>query len=69
MEPHYTFQPLTSFLYELMRDHVPCGVVERLVRDSQFAPGTNAHRLTNGHLGRYAEELALALTQKQETDR
>jgi len=64
---HFTCCRLTAFLYDLMRDHVPCGVVERLVRDSQLAQGANMYRLTNGHLGRYAEELALVLTQKQET--
>jgi hypothetical protein len=26
---------LTSFLYELIRDHLPASVVEKLVRDSQ----------------------------------
>lgn len=45
---------LVSFLYELMRDHVPPGVVEHLVITSPAGLTT----YTNGHLARYAKELA-----------
>lgn len=46
---------LVSFLYELMRDHLPPGEVERLVRNSQEAGDT---LYTNGWLAKYAEDLA-----------
>ena len=49
--------PLVSFLYDLMRDHLPAGVVERLVRESP-------HRIvqyTNGYLANYAVDLAKRL--------
>jgi len=45
--------PLTSFLYTLMRDHLPAGEVERLVRDSI---SNQAVAFTNGWLARYAED-------------
>lgn len=48
---------LVSFLYELMRDHVPPGVVEELVQDS-FDPDVT---YTNGWLATYAEDLAKRL--------
>lgn len=44
---------LTSFLYDLLRDHLLPGQVERLVRDA--APDC---QYTNGHLARYAKDLA-----------
>mgnify|MGYP001558408865 CR=1 FL=1 len=45
---------LVSFLYTLMRDHVTPGVVEVLVRDAQVTPV----EFTNGHLARYAQDIA-----------
>lgn len=45
---------LISFLYELMRDHLPPGVVEKLVQDSQVSECL----YTNGWLALYAEDLA-----------
>lgn len=45
---------LVSFLYELIRDHLPAGEVERLVRESQ-EPNV---LYTNGWLAKYAEDLA-----------
>lgn len=45
---------LVSFLYELMRDHLPTGVVEELVRRSED-PDVY---YTNGWLAKYAEDLA-----------
>lgn len=53
-------RPLVSFLYELMRDHVSPGVLERLVRDS---PGIDT-TFTNGHLARYAQDMASRLLEK-----
>lgn len=45
---------LVSFLYELMRDHLPSGVVEKIVRASED-PDV---QYTNGWLAKYAEDLA-----------
>ncbi len=49
--------PLVSFLYELMRDHLPPGKVESIVRDS-LHPET---KFTNGWLASYAEDVATRL--------
>lgn len=60
---------LISLLYDLMRDHVPTGVVEGIVRRDKetvekaypsFEKGFPLFRVTfsNGHLARYAQELA-----------
>lgn len=45
---------LVLFLYSLLRDHLPAGVVEELVRDSQGIPV----EYTNGYLANYANNLA-----------
>ena len=45
---------LVSFLYELMRDHLPPGKIEELVRASQDPDCT----YTNGWLAKYAQDLA-----------
>ncbi len=45
---------LVSFLYELMRDHLPPGTVEELVRASSESDVT----YTNGWLALYAQDLA-----------
>ena len=46
---------LTSFLYELIRDHLPAGVVEEIVRNSV----NNTEVLfTNGWLAKYSNNLA-----------
>jgi hypothetical protein len=50
-------EPLVSFLYELMRDHVPAGVVEQILLNSP--PGRT--KFTNGYLARYAREAAYRL--------
>jgi hypothetical protein len=46
---------LVSFLYQLMRDHVPPGIVEELVIESEDEPEIT---YTNGWLAKYAEDLA-----------
>lgn len=46
---------LVSFLYELMRDHLPVGTVEELVRASEQESEVV---YTNGWLAQYAEDLA-----------
>jgi hypothetical protein len=51
---------LASFLYSLMRDHLPLGVVEGLVHEAeQFSFATTV--FSNEHLARYAIELAKRL--------
>jgi hypothetical protein len=45
---------LVSFLYELMRDHLPVGIVEELVQASKEPDVT----YTNGWLAKYAQDLA-----------
>jgi hypothetical protein len=48
---------LTSFLYTLIRDYLPAGDVEAIVRDSQEADCY----YTNGWLAQYAQDLASRL--------
>lgn len=45
---------LVSFLYELMRDHLPPGKVTEIVLNSQTVPV----KFTNGWLARFAEDIA-----------
>jgi hypothetical protein len=48
---------LTSFLYQLMRDHLPAGIVEKLAQES-----TEPDVLyTNGWLANYADDVAKRL--------
>ena len=49
-----TTSRLVAFLYELMRDEVPTGVVERIL---QSTPRLN-YGLTNGYLAKYSEYVA-----------
>lgn len=46
---------LVSFLYELMRDYLPPGTVEKIVQASDSEQ--NVH-YTNGWLAQYAEHIA-----------
>lgn len=61
---------LTSFLYELMRDHVPPGEVEKLVRDLELddSHGNTSSLFSNGWLACYAEDLAKRLTRSSRTE-
>lgn len=68
MQPHRTASPLVAFLYQLMRDEVPIGTVEGIVKADEEARAEHAKKgeplefvLTNGHLGTYAEEVASRL--------
>jgi hypothetical protein len=49
-----TNDPLVSFLYELIRDYVCIGDIEKVVQNST---SNFPHRLTNKHLGEYCQEL------------
>ncbi len=51
---------LTSFLYELMRDHLPAGKVEEMVAGVLSEP--EERLFTNGWLANYANHLAELLT-------
>lgn len=51
-------RPLCGFLYDLLRDHLPAGVVETLVRASEDIGKDNPCTFTNGHLADYAKLLA-----------
>lgn len=48
---------LVAFLYGLMRDHLPCGEVERIFRD-HVAGDLRKSEYTNGWLARHAQDLA-----------
>lgn len=52
--------PLTSFLYQLMRDHLPAGKVEELVWHVSQEPADGCI-FTNGWLAKYANNLAETL--------
>ncbi len=52
--------PLVLFLYHLMRDHLPTGVVADLCRESLQSQNTV---YTNGWLANYARTLAAAIGQ------
>lgn len=56
---HTTMDRLTSFLYLLMRDHLPPGVVTEVVIDAHVGEGPTT--LSNGYLALYAEHLAYKL--------
>jgi hypothetical protein len=53
--------PIVSFLYELMRDYLPVGDVEKIVRDC-YDKETNEIRMTtsytNGWLAKMAMDMA-----------
>lgn len=54
---------IASLLYELMRDHVPPGIIEEVVRHVE-AEGAEDIQCCNGWLGLYANYLALRLEKK-----
>lgn len=60
MTPYVTNDLMVSFLYELMRDEVPPGVVERALQNT-LKPGVITHKLSNGYLGQYAADVVQQL--------
>lgn len=56
LPPHQTMDRLTSFLYVLMRDRLPPGVVTEVAIDAHVGEGPFI--LSNGYLAKYAEHLA-----------
>lgn len=57
---HETTDRLTSFLYVLMRDHLPPGVVTEVAIDAYVGEG-GSHILSNSYLAKYAEYLSRKL--------
>ena len=58
---------LTSFLYELMRDHMPPGQVEEMVRSIEASEAMGTSILySNGWLAKYADDLATRLDRWKE---
>jgi len=48
--------PLVCFLYLLMRDHVPAGVISKIANDSKT--NTDGHIYTNGFIAEFAKYIA-----------
>ena len=48
---------LVTVLYELMRDHLPAGTLETIIRDLD-GPNCDEFIFTNGWLASYAQDLA-----------
>lgn len=57
--------PLVLFLYLLMRDHLPTGVVAEICRESLKYSNTS---YTNGWMANYAKTLAAAIGQGERVD-
>lgn len=51
---------LVEFLYELMRDHLPTGTVELIVRNCKSDKDTTI-KYCNGFLAQYAQDIAKRL--------
>lgn len=57
-----THDPLVSFFYELMRDHIHPGVVEDILKHSTTLSATLAQlRVNNGWLAQYAQDVVQRL--------
>lgn len=50
--------PLTSFLYVLMKDHLPVGVVDQIVNSNEDAGFEYKPFFINGYLAKHAQYLA-----------
>ena len=57
--------PLVALLYHLMRDHLPCGVVEQILRNHVFTGDKDAE-YCNGYLASYAKDIADRLRERKE---
>ena len=62
MVSHRTRDPFVAFLYELMRDEVPVGTVQRIVEGSRFNDDVSEWVLSNPFLAEYAEYLVRRMT-------
>jgi hypothetical protein len=52
---------LVAFIYELVRDHLPLGVVEELINNQKEISEENQAVYTNGWLAQYARYCAQRL--------
>jgi hypothetical protein len=52
--------PLVSFLYILMRDHLPIGEIESIMKDHVYKKSKDC-QFTNGWLAEYAKDMAKRL--------
>ena len=57
---------LAEFLYDLMRDHVPVGVIEKIMVANNDSTGKKLY--SNGFLARYAKDVANRLLEKETKD-
>lgn len=48
---------LVAFLYDLMRDYLPVGEVEKIIRENNVKDITS-YQFTNGHLANIAKDMA-----------
>ena len=55
--------PLVSFLYILLRDHLPAGSVEAIMQQHVEAESQQT-QFTNGYIASYAKDLATRLQEK-----
>jgi hypothetical protein len=53
--------PLVGFLYILMRDHLPVGMVEGIMRDHVNVETDDVDNYSNGWLAEYAKDLSKRL--------
>lgn len=65
LEPFESDEPLVRLLYLLLRDHVQCGVVERLMGEIEISASRGA-LLTNSYLGEYASNISERLIRATE---
>lgn len=52
---------LVGFLYDLMRDYIPPGIIEELIQKSEDICQSNQCLYSNGWLARYAVDIAKRL--------
>lgn len=60
MNPHHTRDPLVTFLYVLLRDHVTAGAVEEVL-ESHVEKSKGVVVLSNGYVAAHAEDIAARL--------
>jgi hypothetical protein len=58
--------PLTAFLYLLVRDHLPLGIVEKVMKE--IGPDDLEMHFTNGWLAMWADDVAVRLQPKIPSD-
>lgn len=53
---HKTNSGMVAFFYELLRDHVPMGIVEKIVSEQEEGDWST-YELTNEYLAQYCEDI------------